>query len=261
MIEVISEDLIGLFLKMNKTAIPLDIVLMELGNTHQMEDIKQAIEQAIDDFKIDKVLDYPDDEWNLSSGRPLWHLLILTPDDADRLRNLDKVDFALLRLLKSQTTPKQEGEMKSEDARTILREQGFTDDDLQSLWVEDLVDHHYEFKDEKSIEWCRLIPENEKTEEYKKTMEEIQEEFARKEEFRMYITDTHDLAHGILKAVRASPEGISKIDIIKQLFRSDPDYLKDAFEIATEENEILSIVLDNGEEGFRINPDFHKENY
>lgn len=42
---------------------------------------------------------------------------------------------------------------------------------------------------------------------------------------------------------------------------SDPEYLKDAFEIATEEDEILPITMKNGEEGYRLNPDFDKEDW
>jgi hypothetical protein len=42
---------------------------------------------------------------------------------------------------------------------------------------------------------------------------------------------------------------------------SDPEYLKDAFEIATEEDEILPITLENGEEGYRPNPVFYEEDW
>lgn len=254
-------DLMALFSNMDKKSIPLEIVIKELCNDYQIEGIEQAIEHALDDYRIDKVLDYPDSEWNLYGGRPLWHLMKLTSEDADRLRSLRKVDLALLQLLKNQTAPKSEGEMKSDDARIILQEQGFAEDETKFLWVEDYVDHHYEYDDGKSIEWCRLIPENEKTEEYKRAMEEIREAAARKEAFYMYIADTHDLAHGILEAVRSAPEGISKKDIVRQLFRSDPDYLKEAFAIATEENEIVPITLENGEDGYRINPEFYEEHW
>ena len=110
--------------------------------------------------------------------------------------------------------------------------------------------------DEGLVRCYMIIPEYEKTEEYKKEQEQMWEESTRKEVFRMYIADTHDLAHSILEAVRTSPDGISKKDIIKQLFRSEPKYLEDAFDIATDENEILPITLDDGEDGYKINPDF-----
>jgi hypothetical protein len=41
---------------------------------------------------------------------------------------------------------------------------GFDESDTKSLWVEGWVDYHYDFKDGTTIEWCRLIPEDEKTE-------------------------------------------------------------------------------------------------
>jgi len=40
---------------------------------------------------------------------------------------------------------------------------------------------------------------------------------------------------------------------------SDPEYLKDAFEIATDEDEIIPVTPENGEEGYRIDPDFDEE--
>jgi hypothetical protein len=53
----------------------------------------------------------------------------------------------------------------------------------------------------------------------------------------------------------------SKNVIIKQLLMSDSDNPKDALKIATEESEILSIVLENDEEGYHLNPDFDKEDW
>jgi len=258
-VEHIIQETLSLFSKLGKSIIPLEIVIKELGNDYKLTEIEEAIIQALDTFQIDKVLDYASAEWSLYDGYPIWHLLRLTSEDADKLRNLKKVDLALLGILKNQNGPERLGELKSEDAQNLLREQGFTEKETEFLWVKDLVDHYYEFEDGKSIEWCRLIPEYEKTEEYKKEQERIDEEFARKEEFRMYIADVHDLADEILKTVRESPEGISKKDIIKQLFMSAPDYLKEAFEIATEDNEILPIALENGDEGYKINPEFYLE--
>ncbi|MHA2141445.1 MAG: hypothetical protein ACXADC_03645 [Candidatus Thorarchaeota archaeon] len=64
-----------------------------------------------------------------------------------------------------------------------------------------------------------------------------------------------------MEAVRSAPEGFSKIDIIKQFFMSDPDYLKDAFSIATAENEIVPITLKNDEEGYRVDPELYEEDW
>ena len=260
-VENIVENVMEIFLELNRAIIPLEVVIEKLSNDFVIKEIEEAIEYAQERFQVDKVLDYPSNEWSSYAGYPLWHLLKLTPEEAANLQNLKPVDRALLRLLKNQNTAKRFGQMKSDDARVLLREQGFTNGETESLWIEDVVDNHYEYEDGKNIEWCRLIPENEKTEEYKKAEEEIQKEFDRKEAFRMYIADIHDLADLILKAVRAAPEGISKKDIIVQLFKAPTKYIEEAFEIAAEEKEILPVTLANGEEGYRINTHFDDEDW
>jgi len=75
----------------------------------------------------------------------------------------------------------------------------------------------------------------------------------------MYIADIHDLADWTLEIVRKSPEGISKKDIIKQLPDFPADYIEEGFRIATHDKEILLIVLKNGEESYKINPEFYDE--
>ena len=259
--EVITKKMLKIISTLDKPMIPLEILVKELANEFQLEEIEQAIEYALDNFKIDKVLDYAEKEWNLYWGYHHWHISKLTPEDATKLRNLKAVDLALLRILKNQNSPKRFGEIKSEDARVILRNQRFSEKEIEFLWVEDLVDHHYDFKDEKTIEWCRLIPEDEKTEEYKKEMERIDQEFAEKEARRMFYADVCDLESEILKAVKNSPDGISKKDIVKQLFMTDPEYVDTAFRFLTEfdEKEIIPIKLDNGEEGYRLNPAYYDE--
>ena len=259
MIEQITEEILTMFSELDKPIIPLEIVVKKLGDTYQLTEIEEAIEQALDSYQIDKVLDYSAPEWNLYGGYPIWHLQKLSSEGSDALHGLKEVELALLHLLKHQNEPKHFGEIKTEDARTILQNQGFTQKETEFLWVEDMVDHHYDFEDGKSIEWCRLIPENEKTEEYKKAQERMDEEYAEKEAIRMFIADTHDIASEILRAVHAFPDGISKKDIIKQLFMDDPQYVNEAFAIATSEDEILPITLENNEEGYHFNPDFEED--
>lgn len=260
-IDEITRKIIELFSEFNKDSIPLEIIIERITQDYNNDDIEKAIEYAMDSFKIDKVLDYPSSEWHLYKGRHIWHITKLTSEASGTLHNLKPVDFALLKILKNQDIGKYPGRIKSDDARIILRKQGFKEEEIRSLWVNDFADHTYEFENGKSVEWCRLIPEDEKTAEYKRAEEEMHREFDRKESIRMYRADVNDLAYDILKAVRASPEGISKKDIIKQLFMDDPKYIADAFEIATEEDEILPITLEDDEDGYRLNPDFDKEDW
>jgi len=39
----------------------------------------------------------------------------------------------------------------------------------------------------------------------------------------------------------------------------DPRYVNEAFSIALDDDEIIPITLDNGEEGYRLNPEFETE--
>jgi len=255
-VESIVEEIMTLYSKYNKSSIPLEIIVKEFHDKYTTEEIEHVIEYALDTFKIDKVLDYPAKEWDLYRGVHTWHVSKLNPDDESKLRNLSAVDLAFLRILKNQNTPKQFGRIKSDDARIILRNQGFTEKEVEFLWVEDLVDHYYDFKDEKSIEWCRLIPEEEKTEEYKKAEEEMHREWEEKEARRMYYADVNDLADQIRGIVKESPDGISKEAIVKQLFMSDPEYVDHAFEIEIQFSDILPITLDDGEVGYRLHPEY-----
>ena len=46
---------------------------------------------------------------------------------------------------------------------------------------------------------------------------------------------------------------------IKTLPESSPDYYAEAFEIATEEDEIIPVKLEDGVEGYRLNPAYESE--
>lgn len=39
----------------------------------------------------------------------------------------------------------------------------------------------------------------------------------------------------------------------------DPRHVNEAFAIVLDEDEVIPVTLENGEEGYRINPDFDEE--
>ncbi|UCH05008.1 MAG: hypothetical protein JSW05_02290 [Candidatus Thorarchaeota archaeon] len=241
--------------------LPKSTIEEELVNEYPLNIIRESISLLLDSCLVDLVVDYPSSDSGLDDLHRVWHLKLLTSEEGETLRRLSPVKRALLKILRQVEHPKYPGEMPVKDVETALRREGFKDGEIGWLRIENKVDRIGTTVEGQSTQCYRIIPEDEKTEEYKRAMEEIHEAAVRKEAFYMYVADTHDLAHGILEAVRAAPEGISKKDIIGQLFRSDPDYLKEAFAIATEENEILPITLENGEDGYRINPEFYEEDW
>lgn len=259
-IEEVEESILRMLENESNGQLPRSLVENNLSSQYSIGHVNGAITNLINKLAIDLVVDYPSDDSELDSGRPCWHLKILSIEEKQEIRDLSPMALGLLRIVQ-EADGVFPGETPIKEVRDRLAAKGFSNDDLDWMDIPNRIRRTKATCDGKSIHCFMLIPEYEKTEEYKRTMEEMHEEFSRKEDFRMYIADIHDLAHGILEAVRASPEGISKKDIIKQLFMDEPDYLKDAFRIATEENEILPVVLDGGEEGYRLNPTFHEEDF
>jgi hypothetical protein len=259
-IEKIEKRIVELLDEDTSRRIPRRKIEKELSNQYRVEDVKKAISNLVENFTIDLVIDYPPIDSDLNTGHPHWFLKILSPDERQELHNLTPLQISLLRILQETDDEGFPGEVPISEAKAKLIARGFSKDEVEWITITDRVYQAKTNRDGVSVRCLMIIPEYEKTEEYKREEERIEEEFTRKEAFRMYITDVHELADGILKAVREAPEGISKKDIIEQLFMDDPKYLDHAFEIATEEDEILSIILDSGEEGYKYNPEYNEEN-
>jgi len=257
----VEARILSILQKNPSKGIPKKTVEEELKEDFTPAAIEASIWELLENYIVDLVSDYPSEDSDLYCGHRVWHLKLLTPEEGQILRDLSPVKCALLRIVRKADSSNYPGTVRVDDASAVLRSEGFLDDEIRWLSIEGMVERVSTTVFGDSAKCYRIIPEDEKTEEYKRAMEEMHEAATRKEIFYMYIADTHDLAHGILEAVRAAPEGISKKDIIGQLFRSDPDYLKEAFAIATEENEILPITLENGEDGYRINPEFYEEDW
>ncbi|MFX1417019.1 MAG: hypothetical protein ACFFC0_09410 [Promethearchaeota archaeon] len=259
-IQVVQKRILDI-LEGSPGGLPKSTIEEELVKEYPLDTIRESISFLLDSCLVDLVVDYPSSNSGLDDLHMVWHLKLLTSEEGETLRRLSPVKWALLKILRRAEHPKYPGEMSAKDVETALLREGFQDDEIRWLWIENRVDRIGTTVGGQSTQCYRIIPEDEKTEEYKRAMEEMHEAAIRKEIFYMYIADTHDLAHEILEAVRAAPEGISKKDIIRQLFRSDPDYLNEAFAIATEENEIVPITLKNREEGYRVNPEFYEEDW
>jgi len=54
-----------------------------------------------------------------------------------------------------------------------IAKEGITAQDLRSLWIDDMVDSWWAFEGDEKVEWVRLIPEDEKTEDFKREEERI----------------------------------------------------------------------------------------
>lgn len=132
-----------------------------------------AIRRALNEFLIDQVIDYEPAVSSEPSDNPIWFLKIASPDERERLQALTPRDKAIVSILRGQNEQGRIGRIKKELLRAQLREQGFSDEDLRVLYVKDKVDTFQTCEDEGWVDWCYLIPEYEKTEEYKRWEEEM----------------------------------------------------------------------------------------
>ena len=174
------------------------------------------IEYALDHHVVEKVIDYPPEDWD-SFEKPIWYVRTLSSEDAESHRSLPPHEWALLKLLWNQNDRDHLGQMKLEAVRAELRRQGFTEDDLEVLTIDGLVDHFFTTEDDVMTEWCYVLPEWEKTEEYRRSEEEIQRQALEKEGLKMHFAHIDDVEFDITELLLGKPHGMSLEQIKKQL--------------------------------------------
>jgi hypothetical protein len=159
------------------------------------EDIADAISHALGSWKIDKTIaELPDDaaaELGVTPGRPIWHLKLLTHDESAKLQRLSPLEQATIQLLREKDEPRI-GAIPEEEGRRILAEKGFLVEGL-SFGIPGLVRTFFCYDKSKLEPWFGLIEEYEKTEEYKKHMEEMSEKAAEKEWREMRLDDESEV--------------------------------------------------------------------
>ena len=238
------------FLESERSPIPLVKVLENFSSNE--EAIKDAIQYSINELLVNKVLDYPDKKWDLYSLLPLWHLKKLNKEEADELRNLPPVELAAIRVLQEHVSQKGIGRISSHDLRSALMKLGFDGTETEFLWIEGWVEDIYESGDEQLIRWYRLIPEDEKTEEYKKAEEEMLQKETERDIRRQIRRDIFDLACWIVEALENKPDGLPKDKIVEQLPECFSDYFDTAFRKCLEDEDIERVKSSDDIEWYRL---------
>ena len=143
-----------------------------LTDKYPSGEISAAIDRALDDCLVVLVLDdYPQDPDTDKGGRT-WFLKLLSAEDAQEVRELTPLKRALLRLIYIHGNSDFPGRIRVEDAMAVLKERGFDVESLKWGRIKDHVERVWETEDGERSEWFRLIPEDEKTEEFKRAEEE-----------------------------------------------------------------------------------------
>ncbi|MFX1483881.1 MAG: hypothetical protein ACFFCP_11930 [Promethearchaeota archaeon] len=146
---------------------------LQVNENIEMDDV---IQYALENWIVEKVLDYDNDSAE-SVGQLEWFLRILSEKEAERFQNLPEASKCFIRILYGINTPGDLGVIRADDALKKLNEKGY---DVEYVpYIPDKTDDFFRLEDGELVQFHYLIPEEEKSEEYKAGLKEL-DEIARK---------------------------------------------------------------------------------
>jgi len=160
---------------------PRRVIEQKLIPKYELKDVKKAIFMLLDEFVIDLVVDYPSDDSELDFGHPIWFVKILTEEERQDLRELSHLDLRLLQILRETDDDVFPGEVAADKVKAILLAEGFNEDDIEWAGIKNKVTKLWSTMDGKQTLCFILIPEYEKTEEYKREREKAANHATEKE--------------------------------------------------------------------------------
>ncbi len=111
----------------------------QLAEKYHPDLVRRGIGYVLDKLGVQQVLDEPSKESGILNDS-VWYFKPLDPDTTKKLSNLTPRSFALMRLLHEQDDPNRRGQMPIDLARSELQRRGIECNDLECIWIEDLVD-------------------------------------------------------------------------------------------------------------------------
>lgn len=141
--------------------------------------VDQVIQYALDNWLVDKTIDYCRDSSGEEVGELRWFLRPLGEDESKEMRALPEIKKEIIRILRGQDTERGIGMIRAEELLSKLREKGFDPHIIPT--IENRVSDVFKTEDDKLVEWYYLVPQFELTEEYKQMNEELDEISLQKE--------------------------------------------------------------------------------
>ena len=146
-------------------------------NTESKADANDVIQYALDNWIVDKILDY-DDSSEESMGEPVWFIRILTEEEAEVLQNLPEAAKCFIKILYESKTDGTLGVVRTRDVLKTLRERRYN---LELVpYVSNKISDFFKTKGGKLVQFHYLVPEDEKSEEYKAGLRELDEKTRRR---------------------------------------------------------------------------------
>ena len=188
-IEKIKKQIIELLDENNSRGILRREVENNLSNQYSLADVKKAISELVENFAIDLVIDYPSSDSKLDTGHPHWFLKTLSPTESQELRELSPLQLSLLRILQETDDEGFPSEVPVSEVRAKLIVDGYSKDDVEWLSITGKVYQVTTTREGDSVRCYMIIPEYEKTEEYRKFQEESELRATEKELRSMRLED------------------------------------------------------------------------
>ena len=171
--------------------IPKEQARKQLEGFYSPGIVVEGISKAIAEFLVEQVVDYTRREGEVG-GELIWYLRALSKEEELKLRNLKPVQLALLRVVYEQESPGCPGEIRVIDAIDKLRERGYANPENEYLRIAGKIDAFWTIEDRRRTEWLRMIPEHEKTPEYKAGKEKRDKELEDITAFHMKVLDIEE---------------------------------------------------------------------
>jgi hypothetical protein len=147
----------GMKLSFNEAFSRLDESLSKKGIDNHHEVAKQVLNQMLDAWTVDKVIDYASDD---SDQEYEWFLTILSEDEAKRLKNLSEEEKAFLKILRNSEVDGRLGVMAETDALKALSNAGHDVDFVP--FIAGKTDEFVRSTDDgKAVVWHYLVPQYE----------------------------------------------------------------------------------------------------
>ena len=153
-------------------SVPRKTVEEQLKEELSLTEIRESIAHLLNEYIINLVVDYPEIDSTLYDGTPIWYLKLLESKERVILRNLSPIKQALFKILRETDDSYVPGELAIAEAEAILKSRGYDEKEIKWLHIEGYIEQVTITVEGKSVEHFRLIPEYEKTEEYKRNQEE-----------------------------------------------------------------------------------------
>lgn len=169
-----KENVLRLLDEEEKKQLPRRTVEQKLSTKYESEEIGTAISSLLDDFVVDLVVEYPPKDSGLNTGRPCWFLKRLSEDERKELHELPPLNLSLLRILRQTDDEDFPGALPTQVVTSQLMDEGYSADDVKWLSIKGKITRVKMTSDNGLTPYYMIIPEYEKTEEYRKFQEEAE---------------------------------------------------------------------------------------